>query len=223
MTERTQLLIGERGVRTLAAAHVLVVGLGGVGGCVFEMLVRAGVGTLTAVDDDCFEESNLNRQLLATRETLGQNKAHAAALRAASIAPNCVVHAVESRFTAAAADALFATRFDCVADCIDSVADKTALVVAAKQHDVPIVSALGAGNRTQPHFAVCDVFKTQNDGLARALRKKLRDAGVDALKVICDTGTPEKKEGTPGTVSYAPNLMGCMLAQEVIAELLWKE
>lgn len=221
MTERTAQLIGEKGVQTLSDASVLVVGLGGVGGCVFELLVRAGIGSITAVDGDVFEESNLNRQLLSTRSALGKNKAAVAKARAYELNPACMVYAVETHFTAESAQEIFSKSYDYIADCIDSVPDKTALVVAAQRLGIPIVSAMGAGNRLHPRFAVKDIFKTENDGLARVMRKKLREAGVTHLKTVCDTGKAHPSQGEVGTISYAPNAMGCVLAEEILTELIW--
>ncbi|MDE7394828.1 MAG: ThiF family adenylyltransferase [Clostridiales bacterium] len=221
MAERTARLIGEKGVRTLADASVLVVGLGGVGGCVFELLVRAGVGSITAVDGDVFEESNLNRQLLSTHSSLGKNKAAVAKARAAEINPACAVCAVEKHFTENTAQEIFSKSYDYVVDCIDSVPDKTALIVCAKRLGLPVISAMGAGNRLKPKFAVTDIFKTSNDGLARVMRKKLREAGVTQLKTVCDTGEALPQNGAVGTISYAPNAMGCVIAEEILTELLW--
>lgn len=221
MLERTQKLIGDAGVAKLAAASVLVVGLGGVGGCVFEMLVRAGVGSITAVDGDTFEESNLNRQILSTRDALGKNKAAVARERAHVINPQCAVYAVEKHFTAENAEEIFCRQYDYVADCIDAVNDKTALIVEANRRNLPILSAMGSGNRLSPHFVVTDIYKTANDGLARAMRKKLKEAGIARLNTVCDTGTPQKTDGAVGTISYAPNLMGCVMAQKIVTDLIW--
>ena len=219
--DRTEKLIGAQGLQKLRQAHVLVVGLGGVGGCVFEMLARGGIGRITAVDGDVFEESNLNRQLLATTCVLGAFKADVAAARAREIAPDCVVTAKRMRFSAQTADELFAETYDYVADCIDSVADKTALIETCARRNVPVISALGAGNRIAPAFVVTDIYKTAGDGLARVLRRKLRQAGIVKLKAVCDTGQPLSVNGTPGSVSYAPNLSGCVMAQKIVTDLLW--
>ncbi|MDE6398594.1 MAG: ThiF family adenylyltransferase [Clostridiales bacterium] len=221
--DRTEKLIGAQGLQKLRQAHVLVVGLGGVGGCVFEMLARGGIGCITAVDGDVFEESNLNRQLLATLSVLGTSKADAAAIRAKEIAPDCVVTVKRMRFTAQTADEIFSASYSYVADCIDSVADKNALIETCVRRNIPVISALGAGNRTDPAFAVTDIYKTSGDGLARVLRKKLRQAGIEKLNVVCDTRQPLSVDGTPGSVSYAPNLSGCVMAQKIITDLLWNE
>ena len=222
ITDRTERLIGKDGVQTLRNAHVLIVGIGGVGGCVFEMLCRAGVGHITVADGDVFDETNLNRQLLSSVRLVGTPKTEAARLRAAEIAPDCVITPLNMRFDEQSADGIFAAKYDYVADCIDSVADKTALIVRCQAEGIPVLSAMGAGNRIQPHFVVTDIFKTQNDGLARSLRKRLRAAGIHTANVVCDESVPLSIDGAIGTVSYAPNMCGCVMAQKIITDLVWK-
>ena len=127
------------------------------------------------------------------------------------------------RYSKENSDKIFGERFDYVIDCIDSVNDKTDLIVNAKFRNIPIISAMGSGNRIKPDYKVSDIFSTQGDGLARVMRKKLREAGITALKTVCDSGLPLKTDGAPGTISYAPNIMGCIIAREVITDLLWKD
>lgn len=221
---RTRTLVGEDGMRKLHASSVLIVGLGGVGGCVFEMLARAGIGKLTVVDGDVFETSNLNRQILSSVRDIGTRKTQVAVRRAKEIAPDCTVVEKSIRYTADTAQAILCEPFTYVADCIDSVADKTDLIVRCNRLGIPILSAMGAGNRLQPHFAVSDIFATTHDGLARVMRKKLRSAGVTRLKTVCDaTPSSVTAKDLPGTVSYAPNLMGCLMAQEIINDIVCNE
>lgn len=223
-TQRTEQLIGAEGVNTLAAASVLIVGLGGVGGCVFEMLARAGIGHLTVVDGDVFDESNLNRQILSESANIGKPKAAAAAARAERIAPACSVTALCMRYSAETADTILHPSFDYVADCIDSVADKTDLIVRCSRRGIPVISAMGAGNRLTPKFCITDIYDTTDDGLARVMRKKLRAAGIASLLTVCDAAPPLcSVSGAPGSISYAPNLSGCLMAQKIITDLLWNE
>ncbi|MCI8595938.1 MAG: tRNA threonylcarbamoyladenosine dehydratase [Clostridia bacterium] len=221
--QRTEKLIGAANLSKLVNSSVLVVGLGGVGGCAFEMLVRAGVGKLTVVDCDTFDETNLNRQILCTVLNIGRAKTEAAVLRAAEIAPDCRVEQKFMRYSNETAEQVFCERYDYVADCIDSVADKTDLIVRAVQSGIPVISAMGSGNRLAPRFEVKDVFKTSGDGLARVMRKKLREAGIKSLKTVCDAGLPIVADGVPGTVSYAPNAAGCLMAQQIVTDIIWKE
>ena len=221
-SERTEKLIGENGVDRLKNSSVLIVGIGGVGGCVFEMLVRAGLGNITVVDGDVFEASNLNRQILSSKTNIGFPKTAAAVQRAKEISPQCRVTEKFMRFCIETADDVFDAKYDYVADCIDSVDDKTHLIMLCKQVGVPVISAMGSGNRVFPEFKVLDIYKTSGDGLARVMRKKLRQAGIASLKTVCDISPTEPCVGAVGTISYAPNLAGCVMAREIINDILWK-
>lgn len=214
--DRTEQLIGD--MTPLSKASVLLVGVGGVGGYAFETLVRGGIGTLTVVDGDRFEESNLNRQLLALVSTVGRPKVEVAAERAAQINPDCTVRALPFRFDAATCETVFDRHYDYVVDAIDSVADKVLLVCESKRRGIPVVSAMGAGSRLDDEFSVRDIYETSYDGLAKAVRKRLREAGIDRLKVVCSALPPLSAPGS--SVSYPPAVMGAKLAGEVIRDLL---
>ena len=222
MTERTEKLIGINGVKRLKESHVLVLGLGGVGGCVFEMLVRAGVGKITAVDGDVFEESNINRQILCTYRDLGKPKAEVAKARAKLINPACEVRAVSLRYGESTRDQILIDSYDYAADCIDSVRDKTDFILECRKRGVPVISAMGAGNRLTADFTAADIFSTSGDGLARVMRKKLRDEGVTELEVVYSQDAALGVDGAVGSISYAPNAAGCTLAQRIILGLLCK-
>ncbi len=214
--DRTEQLIGD--MTPLSKASVLLVGVGGVGGYAFETLVRGGIGTLTVVDGDRFEESNLNRQLLALVSTVGRPKVEVAAERAAQIDPACSVRALPFRFDAATCETVFDRHYDYVVDAIDSVADKVLLICECKRRGIPVVSAMGAGSRLDDEFSVRDIYETSYDGLAKAMRKRLREAGIDRLKVVCSALPPLSAPGS--SVSYPPAVMGAKLAGEVIRDLL---
>lgn len=220
--QRTQKLVGDK-INKLIDSSVLIVGLGGVGGCVFEMLARAGVGRLTVVDCDDFDITNLNRQILCTLKNIGKPKTNAAEARAKEIAPHCKIIKKYMRYTGQNDGLIFDTHFDYVADCIDSVTDKTDLILSCINRNIPVISAMGAGNRLTPQFKITDIYSTEYDGLARAVRKRLRAAGVKSLNVVCDSGIPQNVDGIPGTISYAPNASGCVMAQKIVTDLLCKE
>ncbi|MGC9457813.1 MAG: tRNA threonylcarbamoyladenosine dehydratase [Halothiobacillaceae bacterium] len=241
MHERTRILVGETGLAKLAAARVLVAGLGGVGGACAEALCRAGIGHLDLLDHDTFAASNLNRQLLATREVLGRLKAEVAAERLRSIRPDISL-AVHGTFLAPPdADGLVAgERFDHVADCIDSVACKAALVLACQRRAVPVMSSLGAGGRLDVRqVQVGQLAEVSGCGLGRALRKRVRaEGGSLTLPVVYSTETPVpplphapvsspdapgRPRATNGTISYLPNLFGMMVAGEIIRQILDRE
>lgn len=183
---RTAALFGEDAVRRLAASRVLLLGLGGVGGHALDALLRSGFGSVTVVDFDTISPSNLNRQLLATHNTVGMKKTDAALAHAAAVADDTVLTAIDMRLSPENVPALLdGGRFDIVLDAIDDVPVKVALAVAAKERGLSLVSCLGTGNRTDPTaVTLTDIAKTDTCPLARSLRVKLRKAGVDHLPVV---------------------------------------
>lgn len=234
---RTEILIGAAGLARLRAAHVLVAGLGGVGGYAAEALGRAGVGRLTLLDHDVVSPSNLNRQLLALHSTIGQPKVEVMAERLRDIDPEIELHLIREFLQPDRADDLVATaRYDYVADCIDSIACKAALVAACHRHGVPVISALGAGNCLDvSRVRVSRLDQTQVCALARELRRKLRElnAPLDYPVVYSDEPrrpplphqpaggeTPGRPRAVNGTISYMPALFGVMLAGFIIRRLL---
>ena len=232
-TSRTELLLGQQGMARLAAAHVLVVGTGGVGAYAAEMLARAGVGHLTLVDADTVQPSNINRQLCALHSTIGQHKVEVLAARYKDINPGLQIHAIDHFIDEQEAERLVATGgFDFIVDAIDTIAPKCALIAAAMHHKVRIVSSMGAGAKTditQIRFA--DLWDTYHCGLSKAVRSRLKRMGLrrplpvvfctqqaDTRSVVQVSGERNKKT-TTGTVSYMPAVFGCYLAQYVIMRL----
>ena len=232
-TTRTALLLGTEGMRRLAASHVLVVGLGGVGAYAAEEIARAGVGRMTLVDADVVSLSNLNRQLPALHSTLGKPKAEVMAARLRDINPDLVVEVrncfVRDEETEALLDA---AHYDFVVDAIDTLSPKTFLIYHALQRHLPIISSMGAGAKVDPsRIRIADISKTTDCALARAVRKRLKGMGIrSGLPVVFSTepANPqailevedeECKRTTTGTVSYMPALFGCYLASYVIRHL----
>ena len=216
---RTASLIGERAFKKLADAHVLVVGLGGVGGAALGVLVRSGIGELTLVDGDVFEPSNLNRQLLCTRAQLGRNKAEVAREYVLSVDPQAKPHAVGEYVSPENIDRILDTRYSYCVDAIDDVKNKVELIAACKQRGIPVVSAMGAGNRTDCGFTVTDIYKTQNDPLARKLRHELRAREIRSLDVVCATSPPDVRSGSPLSIAAPPMVMGAIMANLVVTKL----
>ena len=232
-TTRTALLLGTEGMRRLAASHVLVVGLGGVGAYAAEEIARAGVGRMTLVDADVVSLSNLNRQLPALHSTLGKPKAEVMAARLRDINPdleievrNCFVRDEETEAL------LDAAHYDFVVDAIDTLSPKTFLIYHALQRHLPIISSMGAGAKMDPsRIRIADISKTTDCALARAVRKRLRGMGISSgMPVVFSTepANPQAilevedeacKRTTTGTVSYMPALFGCYLASYVISHL----
>ncbi|MBF0400493.1 MAG: tRNA threonylcarbamoyladenosine dehydratase [Magnetococcales bacterium] len=232
--ERTRILVGEAGIRRLQQAHVLVAGVGGVGSFAAEALGRAGIGRITLVDDDRVAPSNLNRQLPATGESLGQKKGAVMAARLAAINPHCQLEWVDQFITPESIPALLdRTAPDWVLDAIDSLNCKVALILEARARGWPVASSMGAGGRLDPsRIVVSDVMETRLCPLARAVRGRLRRRGC-GLGVIAVWSTEEPLPHAPleemaqgrgrvvnGTISYLPALFGMTLAGVVIRGVL---
>lgn len=231
---RTAALLGEEAVARLAAAHVCVIGLGGVGSYVTEVLARGGIGRLTLVDADCVAESNRNRQLCALSSTIGKPKAEVLAARVREINPACEVTALPIRYTGTE---LALSDFDYIADAIDTVADKLNLIENAAKASVPILSCMGTGNKLDPMaFRVCDIEKTTGCPLAKRIRIALRKRGVKHLQVVF-SNEPPVKPLTPadsdaqdidlmhpartiiGSVPWVPPAAGLLLAGTILQQI----
>ena len=224
--ERTQRLFGKENMDILSGAHILVVGVGGVGGYATEMIARCGVGKLTIVDFDTVSVSNINRQIIALSSTVGKPKVEVLKERIFEINPNCTVVAINQKFDESLAKEIFSQKFDFVVDAIDDLENKLLLVKIAKEKGIKIVSAMGAGNRVGiPTFEVCDVFKTHSDGLAKKFRKMLKDGGVSSLDVVFSKEKPilnkaENEKIVIGSTSYSPAMCGCVISAFVINKLI---
>ncbi len=237
MTEefaRTTLLLGEEGLARLQSAHVIVFGIGGVGGFTAEALARAGVGALTLVDADTVAPSNLNRQIIALRSTLGRPKAEVMGERVLDINPSCRVTVRPVFCTPENSEELLAGNPDYIVDAIDTVSSKLDLVQKAGELGIPIISCMGAGNKLDPtRFEVADLFETSVCPLCRVMRRELSKRGVPSLKVVYSKEPPirpqsasleespslVRKRQTPGSVSFVPSVAGLILAGEVVKDL----
>lgn len=228
---RTELLIGASAVERLSVCRVAVFGVGGVGGFCAEALARCGVGALDLVDADDVSVSNMNRQLIATRSTVGQRKVLAMRDRLADAAPDCRVTCHDLFYLPENADQIDLSVYAYMVDCIDTVSAKLELAVRCTALGVPVISAMGAGNKLDPtKFIITDIYKTETCPLARVMRRELRKRGVPSLKVVYSTetartpvlpdGTPSR---TPGSVSFVPGVAGMILASEVVRDLTHAE
>ena len=217
---RTAALIGEDGLDRLQKAKVLVVGVGGVGGGAAEVLIRSGIGSLTFVDGDDFEPSNLNRQILSNVSDLGKNKAVVAAQRAVAINPAAKTKAISHFVNSDNIAEILDGGYDYCIDAIDDLPNKVLLIVECIKRNIKIVSALGAGNRISCDFTVTDIYKTKDDPFARKLRHELKKAGVQSLDVVCALTPPLVKHGTPSSIAAPPLVMGAMLANYVVTKIM---
>ncbi|MCM8872415.1 MAG: tRNA threonylcarbamoyladenosine dehydratase [Paludibacteraceae bacterium] len=232
--ERTRLLLGDEGFEKLNSSHVLVVGLGGVGGYVAEQLTRAGIGELTIVDGDVVSQSNMNRQLLALQSTQGKPKAEVMAARLRDINPDVKLHVVNQFMKDQALIDLISQPYDYVVDAIDTVSPKVFLLYYAVQNNQRIVSCMGAGGKMHPDkIEIADIDKSHHCHLAFYIRKKLHKLGIrTGIKVVFSPEPVSKsavieeesqnKASNVGTISYMPAAFGCFCASVVINGLLEK-
>ena len=228
---RTEMMLGSAAMDTLQRCHVAVFGLGGVGSYAVEALARSGVGELTLIDQDTLSVSNCNRQLFALQSTVGLPKAEAAAARCRDINPAIVVHPVCATYDAAHREDFFAVRYDYIVDAIDLVSCKLDLIEQAQLRGIPILSALGTGNKLDPsQLRITDISKTSGCPLARVMRKELRSRGIHHLKVVFSPEEPAEtmqleapppgRRSVPASVAWVPSCAGLMMAGAVIQDLI---
>ena len=246
---RTELLYGREAMEKLRHARVAVFGIGGVGGYTVEALVRSGIGAVDLIDDDKVCLTNINRQIYATRKTIGQYKVDVAAERIAEIDPQIQVTVHKTFYTPQTADQFDFTAYDYIVDAIDTVTGKLDLVQQAYTVGTPIISSMGAGNKLDPTaFTVTDIYKTSVCPLAKVIRHELRRMGIPHLKVvwskeppitpiddmaiscrthcICPPGTARKctqRRQVPGSNAFVPSVVGLIIAGEVVKDLTAKE
>ena len=219
--ERTKRLIGEDGLRRLRSARVIVIGVGGVGSYAAEACIRAGIGHLAFMDGDCVAPSNLNRQLVALTSTIGRNKAEVMAERAADIDPKAEITALPRFYRPD--DDLDLKQYDWIIDAIDDVEAKTELICRASALGVNIISAMGAAGKFCTDFKAADISKTSVCPLARVMRRRLRDRGIEHLPVVYSEEKPVPREDVLGTLSYVPGSAGLTLAGYVIKKIALEE
>ena len=229
MFSRFELLVGEDNIQKLNQAHVIVFGVGGVGGYIVEALVRSGIGHITIVDNDVVSLSNLNRQIIATQETIGQKKVDVMKKRILSIHPECDVTTLDMFYLPETANQIDLSQYDYVVDAIDTITSKIELAVRCDQK-IPLISSMGTGNKMNPALLqVSDIYKTSVCPLAKVMRRELKKRRVKHLKVVYSQELPMKpyasdeithKRVIPGSTSFVPSSAGLLIASEVIKDLL---
>ncbi len=243
---RTQLLLGPEGMKKLSESRVAVFGIGGVGGYAVEALARSGVGALDLIDDDKVCLTNINRQIIATRKTVGKYKVDVAEERIHDINPDCVVKTYKTFYMPDTASQFDFSEYDYVIDAIDTVTGKLELIEQAKKAGTPIISSMGAGNKLDPTaFEVTDLYKTSVCPLAKVMRRECKKRGIKSLKVvyskeepirpledmsiscrqhcICPPGAERKcteRRDIPGSTAFVPSVVGLIIAGEVIKDLI---
>ena len=242
---RTELLFGSEAITRLQNAHVAIFGIGGVGGYTVEALARSGVGSFDLIDNDTVALTNLNRQIIATLDTVGQPKVEVMAKRIASINPDAKVNCRQCFFLPENADEFPFEEYDYIVDAVDTVTAKIALVMKAQEKNVPIISSMGAGNKLDASaFKVADIYKTSMCPLAKVMRRELKKRGVKKLKVvyseekptrpiedmsiscrtncICPPGAEHKctqRRDIPGSLAFVPSVAGLIIAGEVVQDI----
>ena len=219
--ERTRLIFGDGGMEKLKNSHIAVFGAGGVGGYAIEAFARSGIGAIDITDPDLISLSNVNRQIFATQSSVGKYKAEVAKARIYDINPECRVEVYKVFFLPENADGFDFSKYDYVIDAIDTVAGKLAIIERAYNANVPVISAMGAGNKVNPAmFEVGDVSKTSVCPLARVMRRELKKRGIERLKVVYSKEEPLKcGVKVPASNSFTPPVAGFILAGEVIKSL----
>ena len=229
---RTEILLGSEAMERLAGARVAVFGIGGVGGHAVEALARSGVGALDLIDKDAVSITNLNRQMVATKSTVGRDKVDVMKERILDINPEARVYTHKCFFLPETAKDFDFARYDYVIDAVDTVTAKIALVMQAKDTHTPIISSMGAGNKLDASaFRVADIYDTKVCPLAKVMRRELKKRGIDGLKVVyseeqpieakvsASEEIPEGKRGIPGSVAFVPSVAGLIIAGEVVKDL----
>lgn len=230
MFQRTELLIGKENLNKLQHSHIIVFGVGGVGGFAIEALVRSGIGEISIVDFDTVDLTNLNRQIIATQDSIGKLKTSVMRDRLLSINPNVIVHEFPEKFSMENSDLFFKDKkYDYIVDAIDLVTSKLALAEIAKNLSIPIISSMGTGNKIEPTMLeVADINKTSVCPLARVMRKELKNRGIKKLKVVYSKELPRKpfnesgsreKKVNVGSIAFVPSTAGLIIASEVIKDL----
>lgn len=228
MYSRTKMLIGEHALEKLKNSHVIVFGCGGVGGHAIEALARSFVGKITVVDNDTVSRSNLNRQLLATTETVGMMKTKAAYDRIKSINPHCEVTMKDTFFLPENSSDFDFTQYDYIVDAIDTVASKLELARISQEKKIPLISSMGTGNKLHPELLeISDIFKTSVCPLARAMRNLCKKNGIKKLRVVYSKEEPrvfekvmENNKQVPASSAFVPATAGIIIASAVVNDLI---
>ncbi|MBQ8503715.1 MAG: tRNA threonylcarbamoyladenosine dehydratase [Clostridia bacterium] len=232
MFRRTQMLLGKAAMLKLNNSKVAVFGIGGVGGYVVEALSRSGVGRIDLIDNDCVSESNINRQIIATTETIGKMKTEVAKSRIKEINPDTEVNCFNIFILPENIGEFDFTVYDYVIDAIDTVSGKIAIIERCNALNIPVISSMGTGNKLDPTmFEISDIYKTSVCPLARVMRTELRKRGIKKLKVLYSKEAPVKSENpeigengkaVPGSISFVPSVAGLIIGGEVIKDIINK-
>lgn len=219
---RTENLIGKENIEKLKKSKVAIFGIGGVGSYTVEALVRAGVGSFVLVDKDVVDETNLNRQIIATTKTIGKPKVEVEKERILEINPNAKVETYQEFFMPDTREDILSKDISYIVDCVDTVTAKIELVLRAKKLNIPIISSMGTGNKLDPcKFEVADIYKTSVCPLAKVMRKELKQRNIESLKVVYSREEPKQTTTPkiPASISFVPSVCGLIIAGEVVKDI----
>ena len=219
--ERTRMLIGNEGLNKLKKSSVAVFGIGGVGGYVVEALARSGVGTIDIIDNDTVNETNINRQIIATHKTLGRYKVDVMKERIEDINRSAIVNTHKCFFLPENSDEFDFSKYSYIVDANDTVTAKIEIILKAQKANVPVISSMGTGNKLDPtKLEVSDIYKTKMCPLAKVMRRELKQRGIKKLKVVYSSEEPVTKLRIPASVAFVPSVAGMIIAGEVIKDLI---
>lgn len=217
---RTAQLLGNENVENLFDKHVIVFGVGGVGGYVVEALARSGIGKISIVDNDVINESNINRQIIALHSTIGKQKVEVLKNRILDINPECQVFVYNQFFLPENSNDFDFSIYDYVVDAVDTVTAKIEIIKKSKESNVPVISSMGTGNKLNPMgFKVSDISKTKVCPLARVMRNELKKRGISKVKCVYSEENPVIQTQTPASVAFVPSVAGLLIASEVVKDL----
>lgn len=219
---RTKLLIGKEAIQKLQQAKIAIFGIGGVGSFVVEALARAGIGELVLIDHDRIAESNINRQIHATHETIGKYKVEEMEKRIKQIYPECKVRTYKVFYQPNSKEKIIDETFNYIIDAVDNVTAKLFIIEQAKKYKIKVISSMGTGNKLDPtKFEVCDISKTTVCPLAKVMRKELKKRKIEGVKVVYSKEEPIQNDiGVIGSISFVPSVAGLMMAGEVVKEII---
>ncbi len=226
---RTELLLGPEGMRKLKESSVAVFGIGGVGSYAAEVLIRSGIGEIILIDYDIIDITNINRQVHATRKTVGMFKVEAMKERLLDINPDAKIIVHKEKYNKETKEKLINSKYDYVIDAIDMISSKIDLILECKERGIPIISSMGAGNKLNPTmFQVGDIYSTKICPLAKVMRKELRRRGIKELKVVWSEEVPRKinleivdlRKAIPGSIGFVPSVVGLIIGSEVIKDVI---
>ena len=219
--ERTRMLIGNEGLNKLKKSSVAVFGIGGVGGYAVEALARSGVGTIDIIDNDTVNETNINRQIIATHKTLGRYKVDVMKERIEDINRSAIVNTHKCFFLPENSDEFDFSKYSYIVDAIDTVTAKIEIILKAQKANVPVISSMGTGNKLDPtKLEVSDIYKKKMCPLAKVMRRELKQRGIKKLKVVYSSEEPVTKLRIPASVAFVPSVAGMIIAGEVIKDLI---